>query len=89
MIILALLFFEISAMASITAFFKSSKKGKFFCTAPPPTSIKEISAPSNFKRNIHVAYDKEKQQFVGLPEVWEHMIKEHKITYVLSFSFLN
>ncbi|CAD5119212.1 DgyrCDS7844 [Dimorphilus gyrociliatus] len=65
---------------ALSSLFKSSKKGKHYITPTSPTSIKEISGPSNFKRHIHVAFDKEKQQFTGLPDNWEQILKDHKIT---------
>ena len=30
-----------------------------------------ISKPTDFKRNFHVGYDKDTNQYFGLPETWQ------------------
>ena len=42
-----------------------------------------ISEPQDFKHNIKVSYDKEKNDFIGLPEDWRKLLDENKIKFVL------
>jgi hypothetical protein len=40
-----------------------------------------IGTPTDFKHNISVVFDKEKNDFIGLPEEWRTLLEENKIKY--------
>lgn len=41
----------------------------------------KIGTPTNFKHNIQVKHDKEKNEFIGLPDEWQILLKKNNINY--------
>uniref|UniRef100_A0A1I8JDX5 non-specific serine/threonine protein kinase n=1 Tax=Macrostomum lignano TaxID=282301 RepID=A0A1I8JDX5_9PLAT len=44
--------------------------------APKPS----ISSPHNFQHTMHVSYDHNRQEFTGMPEVWNNLLKTSNIS---------
>lgn len=38
-----------------------------------------IGTPTNFKHNIQVKHDKEKNEFIGLPSEWRSLLEKNNI----------
>lgn len=41
----------------------------------------KIGTPTNFKHNIQVKHDKEKNEFIGLPNEWRSLLERNNIKY--------
>ena len=41
----------------------------------------KIGEPTNFKHNIQVKHDKERNQFIGLPQEWRALLDKNGIRY--------
>jgi hypothetical protein len=41
-----------------------------------------IGQPTDFKHQIQVTYDKEKNEFVGLPTAWRELLEKNNIKYI-------
>lgn len=39
----------------------------------------KISEPTNFKHNIQVKHDKERNEFIGLPNEWRVLLEKNNI----------
>ncbi len=39
----------------------------------------QIGEPTDFKHNIKVRFDKEKNDFVGLPDEWRNLLEKNNI----------
>lgn len=39
----------------------------------------KIGTPTNFKHNIQVKHDKEKNEFIGLPNEWRTLLEKNNI----------
>lgn len=39
----------------------------------------KIGTPTNFKHNIQVKHDKERNQFIGLPDEWRSLLERNNI----------
>ncbi len=39
----------------------------------------KIGTPTNFKHNIQVKYDKERNEYVGLPNEWRALLEKNNI----------
>ena len=40
----------------------------------------KIGTPTNFKHNIQVKHDKERNQFIGLPDKWRTELEKNNMT---------
>lgn len=45
----------------------------------------KIGTPTNFKHNIQVKHDKERNQFIGLPDEWRHLLEKNNIKLISFF----
>ena len=41
----------------------------------------KIGTPTNFKHNIQVKHDKEKNEFIGLPNEWRTLLEKNNIKF--------
>lgn len=39
----------------------------------------KIGTPTNFKHNIHIKHDKERNEFIGLPNEWRTLLEKNDI----------
>lgn len=70
----------LNPLATIQSFMKSKEK--------EDSSDIKIGTPTNFKHNIQVKHDKEKNQFIGLPDEWRYLLEKNNIKYKF-FLFIN
>ena len=43
--------------------------------------VTNIGTPTNFKHNVQVKHDKERNEFVGLPSEWRILLDSNKICF--------
>jgi len=44
--------------------------------------IIQIGEPQDFQHNLHVGFDNDKGEFMGLPPAWNQWLQRSNITYV-------
>lgn len=72
--------FFVSVIMPLKGFFRKTKTSTSSTKSAEEESAMSIGEPFNVKRNYHVGFDKEKGEFVGLPESWEQLLSHSNIS---------
>ncbi len=66
-------------MSWIEKIYKSFKKGSEKKESKTKSSTLNISSPLRIKHELHINFDKECNEFIGLPNEWKHLLEQNNI----------
>ncbi len=70
----------LNPFASFTNHLLKSKENKDYSSnGNSSNGDMRIGTPTNFKHNIQVKHDKERNEFIGLPSEWRSLLEKNNI----------
>jgi hypothetical protein len=69
---------------SFTNHFKSKENKDYSSNGNNSNGDMRIGTPTNFKHNVQVKHDKERNEFIGLPSEWRSLLEKNNIKYDLN-----